>query len=68
MKRNNDETGTNRNFETNNSDDENNEANEEKWSDTKRRREASPCNIKSRSSPSNEEIDRRRQHGKKINV
>ena len=67
MKRNNDEIGMNQNFESNNSDDENNAINESKWAETKRRRETSPCNIKNRDSPINEEIDRREKQSKSIN-
>ena len=64
MKRNNEDSGINKIFESNNSDDENNEVNDEKWPDTKRRRETSPNNTKNRISPLNEEIDLREKHGK----
>ena len=64
MKRNNEDIGINKIFESNNSDDENNEVNDEKWPDTKRRRETSPNNTKNRISPSSEEIDHRSKHGK----
>lgn len=64
MKRNNEDIGINKIFESNNSDDENNEVNDEKWPDTKRRRETSPNITKHRISPLNEENDLREKHGK----
>ena len=64
IKRNNEDQGTNRNYEHNNSDDESRDVHNEKWSDAKRRRESSPSNIKYRKSPIDEGQDHKRLHGK----